>query len=226
MKTSDDLRARSKTFRRRRVAVAMLLFALAVLCLVSAFREAGVWLVREDTLAPADVIFVLSGSMPYRAEEAAKIYRRGYAPEVWVSRPLGPAENFQQLGIRYIGEEEYNREVLIHEGVPESAIRILPDEIVDTEQEMEAASNEMRITGKRRIIIVTSPEHTRRVRALWRKLGLKNSMAIVRAASEDPFDAFHWWRNTRDALAVVREYLGLLNVSAGLPVRPHSGESE
>jgi hypothetical protein len=32
----------------------------------------------------------------------------------------------------------------------------------------------------------------------------------------------HWWRNTRDALAVVREILGLINLWAGLPVRPHS----
>jgi hypothetical protein len=40
---------------------------------------------------------------------------------------------------------------------------------------------------------------------------------IVRASSQDPFDARHWWRNTTDALDVVREVLGLLNAWAGLP---------
>ncbi len=223
MRTADNSRVGSGTSRRRHLAVTMLLLALVVLSLISAFREAGVWLVREDPLARADVIFVLSGSMPYRAEEAANIYRKGYAPEIWVSHPLGPSEDLQELGIHYVGEEEYDREVLIHEGVSESAVRVLADEIVDTEQEMQAASKEMRATGKRRIIIVTSPEHSRRVRALWRKLGLKDSMAIIRAAPEDPFDAVYWWRDTRDALAVVREYLGLMNVWAGLPVRPRSG---
>jgi hypothetical protein len=57
---------------------------------------------------------------------------------------------------------------------------------------------------------------------LWRHLAGEDLRAIVRAAPEDPFDADHWWRNTRDALSVVRELLGLMNVWAGLPVRPHS----
>jgi hypothetical protein len=45
---------------------------------------------------------------------------------------------------------------------------------------------------------------------------------IVRSAPGDPFDPYRWWGNTRDALAVVREFLGLLNLWAGLPVRPHA----
>ncbi|PYT79321.1 MAG: hypothetical protein DMG40_16640 [Acidobacteria bacterium] len=40
----------------------------------------------------------------------------------------------------------------------------------------------------------------------------------VRAASEDPFDSRHWWGNSRDALEVVREVLGLMNAWAGLPL--------
>jgi hypothetical protein len=42
----------------------------------------------------------------------------------------------------------------------------------------------------------------------------------VRAAGTDGFDAAHWWRNTHDALDVVREVLGLLNAWAGLPLQP------
>ena len=63
----------------------------------------------------------------------------------------------------------------------------------------------------------TSP-HTRRVRALWRALTRDQSRAIVRAASADSYDGDHWWRNTRDALDVVREVLGLMNTWAGLPL--------
>ena len=43
----------------------------------------------------------------------------------------------------------------------------------------------------------------------------------VHAAHDDPFDADHWWRNTRDVFSVVRETLGLVNAWAGLPVPPH-----
>jgi hypothetical protein len=42
----------------------------------------------------------------------------------------------------------------------------------------------------------------------------------VRAARTDSFDPEHWWRNSHDALDVVREILGLMNVWAGLPLKP------
>jgi uncharacterized SAM-binding protein YcdF (DUF218 family) len=164
----------------------------------------------------------LSGSMPFRAEEAANVYRRGYAPEVWVSRPVSPSSDLEKLGIHFVGEEDYDREILIREGVPEKAIRIFPDPIIDTEQEITEVAREMRRAGKTRVIIVTSPEHTRRVRTLWTKLAPGNMKAIIHAAPEDPFDADHWWRNTHDAFAVAREMLGLANAWAGLPVRPHA----
>jgi len=188
-----------------------------------AFRGAGRWLVREDVLGPADAIMVLSGSMPARAEEAARIFRMGYAREVWVSRPEGPAAMLAQMGIRYQGEEDYNREVLIHEGVPEADVRIVPNVIINTEQEVEEVASEMRREHMARVIIVTSPQHTRRVKALWRMLVGENPQAIVRGAPQDTFDADHWWRDTRDVYSVVREMMGLLNAWTGLRVRPHSG---
>lgn len=177
---------------------------------------------REDPLSRADAILVLSGGLPYRAEAAATVFRAGYAPDVWVTRPESPAPDLLARGIHYVGEEEYDRDILIAEGVPESAVGILPGTIVDTEQEVEATAREMRGTGKTSVIIVTSPQHTRRVRTLWNHIVGNNLKMVVRAAPEDPFDADHWWRNTRDAHSVVREYLGLANVWAGLPVRPHS----
>ncbi|MGA2645263.1 MAG: YdcF family protein [Candidatus Sulfotelmatobacter sp.] len=201
-----------------------LLFLLVLLMVVGwfGFRNLGRWLIREDPLSSADVIFVLSGAMPPRAEEAAKVFHRGYAPEVWVSRPENPASQLEALGIRYVGEEEYNREILVHEGIPDAVVHILPDSILNTEQEVREVAREMRRTGKRSVIIVTSPPHTRRVRALWKKLVGGNLTLVVHAAYEDPFDADHWWRNTRDVFSVARETLGLMNVWASLPVRPRS----
>ncbi len=188
-----------------------------------AFRGLGRWLIREDSLAPAGVIVVLSGRMLYRADEAAAIYSMGYALEFCVCRPDSPKSELAEIGVSYLGEEDYNRDILIHEGVPAAAVRILPDPIVDTEQEIREVAREMRKEGQKKAIIVTSPQHTRRVRALWRLLVVAGGTEIiVRAAWQDPFDADHWWRNTRDALAVVRETLGLMNAWAGLPVRPHS----
>ncbi len=187
-----------------------------------AVRGAGRWLVRQDPLRPADVIVVLSGAMPARAEEAARICRSGFAPEVWLTRPESPARELAAMGISFRGEEEYSREILVHDGVPDAAVHVLPGTVVNTEQEIEEISAEMLREGKGTAIIVTSPPHTRRVRALWRVLAGHNLRLVVRGAPQDPFDANHWWRDTHDAFAVAREILGLLNVWAGLPVRPHA----
>lgn len=121
------------------------------------------------------------------------------------------------MGIRYEGEEVYSMRVLVHEGVPAAAIHVLKPPIVNTADEMKTISAALNPEKDHSVILVTSKPHTRRVRLLWRKLAPKECPAIVRAASEDPFDPRHWWRNTSDALDVVREVLGLMNAWAGLP---------
>jgi uncharacterized SAM-binding protein YcdF (DUF218 family) len=204
-----------------RIVALVVVLALCTAALI-AFRGTGRWLVREDPLGPADAIAVLSGVMPGRAEEAARIFRLGYGHEAWVSKPESPSEELAEMGIQYFGEDDYNREVLIHGGVPEADVRVFPDAIVDTEQEVDEIAKQMRREGKTSVIIVTSREHTRRVRVLWGKLAGENLTAIVRGAPQDPFDADHWWRDTRDVFSVVREILGLLNAWTGLAVRPHS----
>ena len=206
-------------FRWRFYAFSLLVLALLV---VVAGRGVGRWLVREDPLARADVIVVLSGSMPYRAEEGGRLFKLGEAPEIWLTRPESPTAVLQKLGIQYVGEEQYSRQILLRMGAPESSVRILPDEVANTEQEVIEIAKEMQRTKKPRVIIVSSPQHTRRVRALWGRLAAKDLHAIVRAAYEDPYNPDHWWRNTHDVFSVIREMLGLLNVWIGLPVRPNT----
>ncbi len=186
------------------------------------FRTIGRWLIIADPLDHAGAIVVLSGGMPARALEAAKIYQQGMAPQVWITRPLNPGEALAKMNIAFTGEENYSRAILIHEGVPESAIKILAPVIVSTEEEVRAVLAEAQSARASRVILVTSPPHTRRVRTLWRKLAPAGLHAIVRPASTSEYDPDHWWRTTRDALAVERETLGLLNAWAGLPFRPAS----
>lgn len=198
---------------------------LAVLLVVAAavvFRDTGRWLDREDPLSHADVIFVVGGAMPQRALEAAKVFAMGYAPEVWLSRPDSPVDDLSKLGIHFVGEEDYNRQILIHQGVPEAAIHVLPEPVVNTEEELEEVGRVMRQQGKKTIILVTSPQHARRVWTLWQRLVGGDPRAMVHGAHDDPFDADHWWRNTRDVTSVVHETLGLVNAWLGLPVPPHS----
>ena len=184
------------------------------------FFNIGRWLVAEDPLEKASAIAVLSGRMPSRALEAARIYQDGYASEIWLTRTIEPGASLQALSVPFTGEEAYDRMVLMRKGVPESAIRVLDPPIVNTADEMLAIGQALGKEHERTVIIVTSKVHTRRVKALWKHLSSADGQAIVRGVSDDGFDPAHWWANTADALDVVREALGLLNAWVGLPVPP------
>ena len=199
------------------IGFAVVLFVLAG---IYAFYHAGSWLVREDSLEKSQAILVLSGGLPDRALAAAEIYRDGYAKEVWLTQPLEPGAAMEGLHLPYAGEQEYSRMVLIEKGVRPGDIRILKPRILNTADELHIVAEALDQQRGAPVIVVTSKAHTRRVRVLWEKVsrGHGSGRILVRAAPEDYFDASHWWRSTPDALSVVREYLGLLNVWAGLPV--------
>jgi len=210
-----------RAHRYRPVLLAMVLgiVALSTLCAV-AFRQAGTWLIVQDPLAPANAIVVLSGGLPSRARQAARIYQQNFSANVWISPGLPPERELEELGIAYVGESFYNQKVLLALGVPSNAIHILETPVANTEEEVKEIARECREENAHKVIIVTSKAHTRRVRFIWRRLVGSDPELIVRYASDELFDAAHWWRNTPDALAVVRELLGLANASLGFPSRP------
>ena len=191
---------------------------LAVVALII-LLGVGRWLVVEDPLEKAQAIVVLSGRMPMRAQEAARLYNGGWAPQVWLTRSVEPAASLQEMHIAYIGEDFFNSRVLMHEGVPSNAILILEPAINNTIDELRVITAELERSKAKTVTIVTTKAHTRRVHTLWRELSTGRRV-IVRAAPNDPFAPDHWWRTTRDALDVVREVLGLLNAWAGLPLHP------
>ncbi len=207
-----------RSWKLKSVISAVLIFGLLVV-----FFGLGRWLVVEDPLQKADAILILSGRMPVRAIEAARIYKAGYAPQLWLTRSDEPEASLKEMGISYVGDDFYNLRVLVHEGVPADAIRVLPQPIINTADEIEAAAAELRRSRGQVVIIVTTKPHTRRVRTLWRKLARGSGRAIVRAAQDDPFDPQHWWRSSTDALDVVREVLGLLNAWAGFLLPSRAG---
>jgi uncharacterized SAM-binding protein YcdF (DUF218 family) len=208
-----------RLLRKRAITGAtVLVVGIAIIVLLG--RNLGRWLVVNEPLEKADAIVVLSGGLPERALEAARIYEQGFAPQVWLTHTTEPGATLEKYAVGYTGEEVYDKRLLMHEGVPESAIRLLEPPVLNTADEARVAGGELRKQPLRKLIIVTSKVHTRRARTIWRRIAGGDGTAIVRAASDAQFDAGRWWQTTTGALDVLREVLGLLNAWAGFPLQP------
>ena len=206
----------------RRALVLGALVGIVAVLLPWGASGVGQSLMVADPLEPAKAIVVLSGRVPFRAMEAASIYKDAWATEVWLTKEARTAEEraLDRLGVSVIRGDVYNREVLERLGVKPEAIRLLGDDVQNTVDEMRLIAGELGRYGGDRVIIVTSKVHSRRVRATWAAIVGASPKAIVRYAREEPYGARGWWRNTRDALDVSREVFGLMNVWAGFPVQP------
>ena len=186
-------------------------------------RALGSFLVVEDRLRPAEAIIPLAGEgePPLREFEAARLYRAGWAPLVIVVRKgrKSELENVRPASTRPQYPSELTTAVLIREGVPASAIRIMDDDAKNTLQELQAAFRGIP-SKKAPVILVTSKQHTLRARLTWDYVTSSRSLAIVRPVNSESFDPERWWLDRRVVSNVVREYLGLANYYAGFPVAP------
>ena len=198
----------------------MLVVAIVVLG-PRALRTPGTWLVVQDPLQQARAAVVFGGAVPFRAMEAAAIYQQGWTHEVWLSpgRITDEDVGLARLGIKSPSDADYNRQVLERLNVPARAVRVLDGRIANTADEVRMIAQALEAAGGDRVILVTSKYHTRRVKILWRALIGTRPEALVRSASEDPFEPDRWWRTTDDAMAVSREWFGLLNARIGFPVK-------
>lgn len=94
-------------------------------------RRVGAYLVVEDVLEPASAIVVLGGRAPLRALEAARLYKDGWAPRIILNQPQRKEDfyAFSSLGIDFVEQHEYDREALLHSGVPDDAIMVIEEEV-------------------------------------------------------------------------------------------------
>jgi uncharacterized SAM-binding protein YcdF (DUF218 family) len=208
-------------FRRRRAILVLGLGGLLVcLLLALGIRGAGSYLVVADRLERSDAIFVLAGTGPTRLVEAASLYRRGLAPVVVLSLPPDTVRVARELAGEPAPQERALR-ALVHAGVPRPAIARLDRVVENTDEELGVDFDYARAQGFRRVILVTSPQHTRRVRMIWDARFQTALPALVHPTPFDEFDAARWWRSSRSLEKVFHELGGIVHFWLGRPLPTH-----
>lgn len=209
--------------RRRRTAlgVAVALVAVAVvLVLLHApiLRSIGTWLRVEDPLAKADAIVVLAGGTPRREMTAATLWKEGWAPRVIISRPRERPDILELIerGIRRYDQQGEANQALQAFGVPAADIVQVPEISRTTEPELALVRDLATERGYKRVILVSSPEHTKRVKRIWIKQARAGSPEAVVIPAREPFPFGDWWRHRRASESILHEYLGHLVLALGI----------
>lgn len=141
------------------------------------------WRARhDDSRARADAIVVL-GAAQYdgrpskvfaaRLDHALALYRKGAAPQIYVTGGSQPGDRFTEAtaGANY----------LIARGVPDSAI-VRETTSRDSYESLAASARILRESGKRSVVLVTDPFHAARVEATADELGLDASVSPTRTS--------------------------------------------
>ncbi|MCU0267709.1 MAG: YdcF family protein [Acidimicrobiales bacterium] len=154
------------------VRVGLAVVALAVLYVGITFVQVW-WASRQDDASPADAIVVAGAAqwngrpspvLQARLDHAAELWRDGVAPVIVVTGGKQVGDTFTQgfTGYDYLKDQ----------GVPEEALRVEVDGS-DTYTELSATRNILDAEGLgNEVVLVTSPYHAYRARAIAGEVGL------------------------------------------------------
>lgn len=168
-------------------------------------------LIVDAPLDRADAMVVLGGSATYkeRTALAARLYKEGRAPLVVLTDDGGRSgwSRSQQRNPLFV---ERARAELVRQGVPETAIFILPGTVGSTQDEAEALRAFAFARGLKSLLVVTSAYHSRRaLRTMRDQLtdrGVTVGMASVPPGEQTPRPLF-WWLSLQGWPMVAGEYV-------------------
>jgi uncharacterized SAM-binding protein YcdF (DUF218 family) len=179
------------------LVLTLLLFRVQILT-----RLARFWIVN-DPLPKADAILVVGGRVDLRPFAAAQLYREGRAPLVLVAQPEMPRT--ARMGFA-VPEFSIARSVLIKEGVPGEAIRMVGTNLTSTVGEALALRAWLTNAPIRSVLIPTDPFNTRRVRRIFNQtLQGTGVQASVAAIEMQRYRADNWWKTEEGAKDFVSE---------------------
>ncbi|MBK9165431.1 MAG: YdcF family protein [Acidobacteria bacterium] len=186
----------------------------------------GRYLVVSQPVENPDAIVVLAGSAEYeeRNLEAARLYREGAAPRIILTNDGMKGGWNNELGRNpYFVEKA--RWLLIANGVPEAAIEEIPEPIRDrgeigTEVEAKKVLAFCRDKGYGRLLIVTSPYHTRRALITYLSItdaySERRSIGIVHpSVSGLDVPNVGWWLRPMNWRIVISEYMKMAFAEEG-----------
>ncbi len=194
-----------------------LLILLVILCFFLLRNRylpyAGNFLVVEDNLEKADAIFVFGGSIPNRIIEAVDIYKKGYAPLIIISKYQKPEgyKYLEEKGITYPEGHDINKSIALSLGIPENSIMITNYRAASTFEELILLKNFCLEKNYKKIILVSTKSHTKRISKIFLDIAGDKIKGIVRYTGYDSYNPDKWWNDRHSLRQTMFEYQKLLH---------------
>ncbi len=187
----------------------VLMAVLAILFHVQLLTGLARFLIVEEPLHPADIIFVLNGDVDSRPFLAGELFRQGLAPRIVMAQAedTPPVE----MGL-FPNTTDVAVQVMQELGVPEDCITVvLPGpEATSTRDESAILRAYVEQQAVQRVILVTTAFHTRRARWIFEKNLAGSAVTLQVAAAPHPsFDHTNWWQHESGLITCLNEYIKL-----------------
>ncbi len=170
--------------------------------------QVGNYLIVEDPIEKVDAIFLLGGGPFDRGSEAGKLYNAGYTQKIICTG--GQVSNLLKSLNMYHKEAEVAKMNLVkNNDVPGRHVVAL-SEGTSTKEESEIILRYCLEEGFKKVMILSSKFHTRRVNNVFRSLledaGVK---VLIRGAPSSLYDESLWWESESGLIMVNNEYVKL-----------------
>jgi uncharacterized SAM-binding protein YcdF (DUF218 family) len=186
-------------------------FAVIAIERVPIMVGAGSFLDVGAAPVKADLIVVLRGDETYfeRALTAADLFRRGFAPYVYVSSALSDLAEaaLAARGIRVSSPQQTMASVLMQSGIP--CGRILLDRSPPgggTVGELKRVRATLQARGLHSALVVTSWFHARRARLIAHRVIEQQGLSAVILVANGETGPQNWWHYRYLAITVLEEY--------------------
>jgi len=166
----------------------------------SMLRAAGRVLVVDEPVGPADVIVVPAWAGAAGAIDASDLIQRGIANRVALL-PEAPEPAEQELARRGVSFGDQNAALVqLLRSLKVENVEVIPDPAAGTEAEGQVLLAWCEQHQFRSILVVSSPDHSRRVgRVIRRAMRGHPTKVMIRSARYSSFDPDRWW-TTRDGM--------------------------
>jgi hypothetical protein len=193
------------------LSVLVVLAASAAILRGSILRGAGWVLVASDPLAPADIIVVTIDADGAGVLEAADLVHAGVATRVAVfaDPPDTVDRELLRRGLPYEDAAETAGRQLRALGI--GVIERIPRAVAGTEDEGRTLPGWCDGHGFRTVVVVSSSDHSRRVRRVLRRaMKGHKTRVIIRPSRYTEFDPDRWWQTRAGARTGIVELEKLL----------------